>query len=129
MPSLVVFWDLNSRILLLTLGLQINAIAFFQRSKTTFNSSCYCHVLWDTLYLKGKFEQSTTQRNVRGGGAYFGAPLPVTFQKIKISQKLLKINNYKLCRCIGTIFRRIFFIITILFLLNCSKSAWVIFSY
>ena len=28
----------------------LNTCVLYQRSKMNFNSSCYCHVSWDTLY-------------------------------------------------------------------------------
>ena len=46
---------INSRTILLKLDLRIKCCKLLKRSKTTFKSSCYCHVSWDTLYLIFRF--------------------------------------------------------------------------
>ena len=42
----IILWLLTLEV---KLGVRIKCCKLFQRSKTTFMSSCYCHVSWDTL--------------------------------------------------------------------------------
>ena len=45
------FWNYRGILRFLT-RLTKNATDFFQRSNTTFNSSVYCHVSWDNLFVQ-----------------------------------------------------------------------------